>query len=153
MSIEFPRFRDITEYSTNAMIIPRKLYRHPALREIMSRGRTPFTAHQRYLMQKYEEKRRIQKNWATFCVTRALIGMNGNRLPYFSYQITHWVALITQWVIFVSGLVAKFTQWVISVSGLVAKFTQWVISVSGLLVIIISHFSFLISRLARAYIA
>ena len=128
MSIEVARFRDITEYSTNAMIIPRKLYRHPALREIMSRGRTPFTAHQRYLMQKYEEKRRIQKNWATFCVTRALIGMNGYRLPYFSYQITHWVALITQWVIFVSGLL--------------------VIIISHFL-FLISHSSFLISHFAR----
>jgi hypothetical protein len=33
VSIEFPRFRDITEYSTNAIIIPRRSYRHPALRE------------------------------------------------------------------------------------------------------------------------
>ena len=33
MSIEFPRFRDITEYSTNAIIFPQKSYRHSALRE------------------------------------------------------------------------------------------------------------------------
>ena len=29
----FPRFLDITEYSTNAIIIPLRSYRHPALRE------------------------------------------------------------------------------------------------------------------------
>jgi len=34
MSIEVARFLDNTEYSTNAMInFPRKLYRHPSLRE------------------------------------------------------------------------------------------------------------------------
>ena len=53
MSIEFPRFRDITEYSTNAIINQRKSYRHPALRE--SALATPFTAHRRYLLQRYEK--------------------------------------------------------------------------------------------------
>jgi hypothetical protein len=33
MSVEVARFLDNTEYSTNAIIIPQKSYRHPALRE------------------------------------------------------------------------------------------------------------------------
>ena len=44
MSYEFPRFLDIIEYSTNAMINPQKSYRHPALREQGS-----FTTIGRYL--------------------------------------------------------------------------------------------------------
>lgn len=36
MSYEFPRFRDITEYSTNAMIIPTKVIPPPCAQGIMS---------------------------------------------------------------------------------------------------------------------
>jgi len=50
VSIEFPRFRDITEYSTNAIIIPRKSYSHPTLREPTLV--VPFTAYQQYLLAK-----------------------------------------------------------------------------------------------------
>jgi hypothetical protein len=34
MSDEFPRFLDIIEYSTNAMIIPQNSHHHPALRDL-----------------------------------------------------------------------------------------------------------------------
>jgi len=50
MSCEVARFRDITEYSTNAIVIPRKSYSHPTLREPTLV--VPFTAYRKYLLAK-----------------------------------------------------------------------------------------------------
>jgi hypothetical protein len=55
MSIEFPRFRDITEYSTNAInYYQLKSYRHPALRDTY-RSRAVY-GHWQYLIAKIANK-------------------------------------------------------------------------------------------------
>jgi hypothetical protein len=54
MSLEFARFRDKTEYSTNAIIIPLKSYRHPALRDTY-RSRAVY-GHRQYLIAKIANK-------------------------------------------------------------------------------------------------
>jgi len=73
MSIEVARFLDNTEYSTNAMInFPRKLYRHPSLRESCHIVTSAVYDDWPYLVTKVQKVMRKTKDFVLFLQKRVL---------------------------------------------------------------------------------